>query len=207
MTAKPNDCFSSFHKKEQLSLAKILLIMEIVETGIKDLLIVKPKVFEDDRGYFFESFNEEIFREAGIDARFVQDNESKSMKNVLRGLHFQKPPYAQGKLVRVMRGSVLDVAVDLRKKSASYGQWRSILLTSQEKQMLWIPEGFAHGFVTLEDDTVFFYKCTNLYNKDSEGSIRWNDTDLAIDWGEIENPILSGKDQEAPLFKNFKSPF
>jgi dTDP-4-dehydrorhamnose 3,5-epimerase len=181
--------------------------MEIVETGIEGLLVIKPSVFEDDRGYFFESFNEEKFREAGIEARFVQDNESCSMKHVLRGLHFQKPPYAQGKLVRVMRGAVLDVAVDLRNKSATYGQWRSIILTSKEKQMLWIPGGFAHGFVTLDDDTVFFYKCTNLYNKNSEGSIRWNDPDLNIDWGEIENPVLSGKDKDAPLFKDFKSPF
>jgi len=181
--------------------------MEIVDTGIEGLLLIKPDVFEDDRGYFFESFNQNKFREAGIDARFVQDNESCSMKHVLRGLHFQKPPYAQGKLVRVMRGSVLDVAVDLRKNSDTYGHWRSAKLDSKLKQMLWIPEGFAHGFVTLEDNTVFFYKCTNLYNKNSEGSIRWNDPDLGIDWGGISNPVLSGKDKEAPLFKTFISPF
>jgi dTDP-4-dehydrorhamnose 3,5-epimerase len=181
--------------------------MEVVETGIHKLLIIKPKVFEDDRGYFFESFNKEKFRENGITANFVQDNESRSMKDVLRGLHFQKPPYAQGKLIRVIRGSVLDVAVDLRKGSPTFGKSKSIILSGKTRRMLWIPEGFAHGFITLEDDTVFFYKCTNLYNKESEGSVRWNDPDLAIDWGEIENPILSDKDKEAPFFRDFESPF
>ena len=181
--------------------------MEVVETGIKDLLIIKPRVFEDDRGYFFESFNQDIFQKNGVNATFVQDNESRSMKHVLRGLHFQKPPYAQGKLVRVMHGSVLDVAVDLRKGSPTYGQWKSILLTSTNKWILWMPEGFAHGFVTLEDYTVFFYKCTNFYSKVSEGSIRWNDPDIGINWGEINNPILSDKDKVAPFFRGFVSPF
>jgi len=181
--------------------------MEVVETGIKNLLIIKPKVFEDDRGYFFESFNQEKFNDCGIDATFVQDNESRSMKHVLRGLHFQKPPFAQGKLVRVMHGSVLDVAVDLRKGSPTFGHSKSIQLSGKDKLMLWIPEGFAHGFVTLEYDTVFFYKCTGLYNKDSEGSIRWNDPDLDINWGKIDNPILSGKDEVAPFFRDFESPF
>jgi dTDP-4-dehydrorhamnose 3,5-epimerase len=180
--------------------------MEIVETGIPDLLIVKPAVFEDHRGYFFESYNKEKFLQKGIDQNFVQDNESKSAKNVLRGLHFQKPPFAQGKLVRVMKGAVLDVAVDIRKMSPTYGKWASILLTESNKWMYWIPPGFAHGFVTLEDDTVFFYKCTNVYNKASEGSIRWNDPDLNIDWG-ITEPLLSDKDREAPLFREFISPF
>jgi len=181
--------------------------MKVVETGIKDLLIIKPQVFADERGYFFESYNDMKFREHGINATFVQDNESRSMKHVLRGLHFQKPPFAQGKLVRVMHGAVLDVAVDLRKASATYGQSRSITLTGKDKWMLWIPDGFAHGFITLEDDTVFFYKCTNLYKKAAEGSIRWDDTDLAIDWGDIKNPILSDKDKVAPHFRDFKSPF
>lgn len=180
--------------------------MEIIETGIPDLFIVKPVVFEDNRGYFFESYNKEKFLQKGIDQNFVQDNESKSMKNVLRGLHFQAPPYAQGKLVRVMKGAVLDVAVDIRRNSSTYGQWASIELTESNKWMYWVPPGFAHGFVTLEDNTVFFYKCTNMYNKVSEGSIRWNDPDLNINWG-IENPILSEKDQLAPLFKDFISPF
>jgi len=181
--------------------------MEFRETGIQDLLFVQPRIFKDDRGYFFEAFNKELFRRHGITADFVQDNESRSVKHVLRGLHFQKPPYAQGKLVRVIRGSVLDVAVDLRKDSKTYGQWRSVILSDKNKLMLWVPEGFAHGFVTLEDDTVFFYKCTGFYNQPSEGSIRWNDPDLNIDWGGIKNPVLSTKDREAPFFRDFKSPF
>lgn len=180
--------------------------MEIVKTAIPDLYIIKPKVFSDHRGYFFESYNKEAFLRYGIDQNFVQDNESKSSKGVLRGLHFQKPPFDQGKLVRVMHGAVLDVAVDLRKNSPTYGHWASVELNHENKWMYWIPPGFAHGFVTLEDDTVFFYKCTNVYNKDSEGSILWNDPDLNIDW-KIDNPILSEKDKTGPLFKDFKSPF
>ncbi len=180
--------------------------MEIIETGIAGLLIVKPQVFEDARGYFFESYNKEKFLNKGIDQNFVQDNESKSMKGVLRGLHFQAPPFAQGKLVRVMKGAVLDVAVDLRKQSPTYGKWASIELTESNKWMYWIPPGFAHGFLTLENDTVFFYKCTNVYNKKSEGSIRWDDPDLGIDWG-IDAPVLSDKDRIAPLLKDFVSPF
>ena len=182
------------------------LIMEVVKTNISDLYIVKPKVFEDHRGYFFESYNKQLFLKNGIDQNFVQDNESKSAKGVLRGLHFQKPPFAQGKLVRVMRGSVLDVAVDIRKNSPTYGQWASVELTQDNKWMYWIPPGFAHGFITLEDNTVFFYKCTNVYNKESEDAILWNDPDLNIDW-QIKNPIPSDKDKTCQLFKNFISPF
>lgn len=181
--------------------------MEIIKTKIKDLVIIKPSVFKDDRGYFFESYNKEKFLSEGIDQNFVQDNESKSMKGVLRGLHFQKPPYTQGKLVRVMQGAVLDVAVDLRKHSPTYGQWESIELTEDNKFMYWVPPGFAHGFVTLENNTVFFYKCTNVYNSASEGSLRWDDPTLNIDWGNIKDPILSGKDKIAPLFDTFESPF
>lgn len=180
--------------------------MEVIKTSIPDVLILKPKVFEDDRGYFFESYNKEKFLQHGLDKNFVQDNESKSVKNVVRGLHFQSPPFAQGKLVRVMKGAVLDVAVDLRRNSPTYGQWTSVELTEDNKWMYWVPPGFAHGFATLEDDTVFFYKCTNVYNKASEGSIRWNDPDLGVDW-KLENPILSEKDQKAPLFRDFESPF
>lgn len=180
--------------------------MEIIKTEIPGLLIIKPQVFEDDRGYFFESYNREKFVRAGIPQSFVQDNESKSQKGVLRGLHFQNPPYAQGKLVRVMKGRVLDVAVDIRKGSPTYGKWASIQLSDSNKFMYWVPAGMAHGFVTLEDETVFFYKCTNLYNKTSEESIRWDDPDLNIDWG-IENPVLSEKDKQAPSFKNFKTKF
>lgn len=180
--------------------------MEIIQTKIKDLLIIKPDVFYDERGYFFESYNKEKFAQQGLTMDFVQDNESKSTKGVLRGLHFQKPPFAQGKLVRVVKGAVKDIAVDLRKDSPTYGQWDSALLTENDKLMFWIPEGFAHGFACLEDHTVFTYKCTHVYNKDSEGSIRWNDPDLNIDWGLID-PILSEKDKISPLFKDFTSPF
>ncbi len=180
--------------------------MQIVETQIKDLLVIQPDVFKDDRGYFFECYNEERFFKEGLTMRFVQDNESKSAKGVLRGLHFQKPPFAQGKLVRVVKGAVMDVAVDLRSGSPTYGKWHSVVLSEEDKTMFWIPEGFAHGFVTLQDDTIFQYKCTNVYNKASEGSIRWNDPDINIDWN-IENPILSEKDTVSPFMKDFVTPF
>ena len=180
--------------------------MELVKTTIDGLLIIKLDVFKDERGYFFESYNKERFAKAGLMMDFVQDNESKSDKGVLRGLHFQKPPYAQGKLVRVIKGSVMDVAVDLRKGSPTYGKWESVVLTEENKLQFWIPEGFAHGFVALEDNTIFNYKCTNVYNKESEGSILWNDPDINISWN-IDNPILSEKDKISPLFKNFESPF
>ncbi len=180
--------------------------MEIIETTIEDLLIIQPQVFEDNRGYFFESYNKQKIKDVGIDVEFVQDNESKSCKGVLRGLHFQSPPYAQGKLVRVIKGSVLDVAVDIRKNSPTYGKHVSITLTEQNKTMLWIPAGFAHGFLTLEDDTIFAYKCTHFYHKESEGCIDWNDPDLAITWN-IDNPVMSEKDKNALAFKNFQTPF
>ena len=174
--------------------------MEIVKTGIPDVLIIKPRVYNDDRGYFFEAYNKSEFAAAGIETDFLQDNESRSMKGVLRGLHFQKPPFAQGKLVRVVSGAVLDVAVDLRRNSPWFGKWVSVELTEQNKWMCWIPAGFAHGFLSLKDNTVFIYKCTNVYNAASEGSLRWNDPDLNIGWGNA-HPILSPKDQAAPLFR------
>ena len=180
--------------------------MKIIKTSIEGLLIIKPDVFKDERGYFFESYNKERFAKEGLDMNFVQDNESKSSKGVLRGLHFQKPPYAQGKLVRVVKGAVMDVAVDLRKDSPTYGKWESVILTEENKFQFWIPEGFAHGFVTLEDETIFNYKCTNVYNKESEGSILWNDPDINIDWN-IDNPILSEKDKISPLLKDFVTQF
>lgn len=180
--------------------------MQIKETKIPGLLIIKPQVFEDSRGYFFESHSELKLKEAGVDVKFVQDNESKSQKGVLRGMHFQHPPYTQGKLVRVIKGAVLDVAIDLRVGSPTYGQWDSIVLSEDNKLMYWVPEGFAHGFLTLENDTIFFYKCTKLYNKEAEGSIRWNDPELGIKWG-TNKPILSEKDKTTPLFKDLKSPF
>lgn len=180
--------------------------MEVIETHIKDLLIIKPKVFEDARGYFFESYNEAVFKQHGVDANFIQDNQSLSNSGVLRGLHFQAPPFAQGKLVRVINGAVLDVAVDIRKNSTTYGQHVSIELTEENKTMFYIPPGFAHGFLTLRDHTVFSYKCTNLYNKASEGTVLWNDSDLNINWN-IQNPLLSDKDIMGTPFKEFNSPF
>lgn len=180
--------------------------MQIETNHIEGLLVIKPDVFEDQRGYFFESYNEEKFSQLGIDIRFLQDNESKSAKGVLRGLHFQVPPYQQGKLVRVIKGKVLDVAVDLRRSSETYGKWAAIELSEQNKWMYWIPAGFAHGFLTLEENTVFFYKCTQVYNKESERGIIWNDPDLAIKWG-TEQPVVSEKDKIAGKFRDFVSPF
>lgn len=168
--------------------------------------MINPRVFEDSRGYFFESYNERLLKEAGLDTRFVQDNQSLSQKNVLRGLHFQAPPHAQGKLVRVIKGAVLDVVVDIRKGSPTYGKHFSIELNEKNKTMLWVPEGFAHGFLTLEDDTIFYYKCNNYYNKDSEGCVKWNDADLAIRWNAAD-PVLSEKDKAGTPFRDFASPF
>ena len=180
--------------------------MKIIKTEIEGLLIIEPRVFEDKRGYFFESWSKDAFENAGLDINFVQDNQSLSSKGVVRGLHFQNPPFAQGKLVRVLKGSVLDVAVDIRKNSPTYGKYLSAHLSEENKTMFWIPPGFAHGFSTLEDNTIFSYKCSGVYNKESEGSLMWNDTDLNIDW-QIKNPIISKKDQNSELFTNFKTKF
>jgi len=180
--------------------------MEIISTSIEGLAIIKPKVFKDDRGYFYEAYNEQLYQEFGISHIFVQDNQSRSNRGVLRGLHFQNPPYEQGKLVRVLNGSVLDVAIDIRKNSPTYGKWHSVILSEDNKLQYWIPPGFAHGFLSLEDNTIFSYKCTAYYNKASEGSIRWNDPDLAISWS-FYDPILSEKDMIAPFFKDFDSEF
>lgn len=180
--------------------------MNIIRPKIKGLLVFQPSLFSDDRGYFFESYRSELFRQEGLQDEFVQENESMSKKGVLRGMHFQKPPYAQGKLVRVVVGSALDVVVDIRKDSATYGQHFTIELSGKNKTSLWVPPGFAHGFLTLEDDTIFQYKCTAYYNKDSEDSIRWNDPDLNISWP-IVSPVVSEKDELAPLFSMLKSEF
>lgn len=180
--------------------------MIIEKNKIEGLLVIKPDVFEDPRGYFFESYNQEKFRQMGIDVNFLQDNESKSGKGVLRGLHFQVPPWQQGKLVRVIKGAVVDVAVDLRRSSPTYGKWASIELSEKNKWMYWIPAGFAHGFITLEENTIFFYKCTQIYQKESERGIIWNDPDLGINWG-MENPLVSEKDKTAGRFIDFVSPF
>ena len=180
--------------------------MKVIETGFSGLFELEPRVFEDARGYFYESYNKSLFEQIGIREEFVQDNQSLSQKNVVRGLHFQAPPFAQGKLVRVITGSVLDIALDIRIGSPTYGQYHSVLLTEKNKKLFWIPAGFAHGFCTLEDNTIFAYKCTDVYNKSSEGCVLWNDQDLAIDWG-IANPIVSEKDQEGTAWRDFKSPF
>jgi len=180
--------------------------MDIIKIPIEGLLLIKPKVLGDDRGYFFESWSKLAFDKVGLDLNFVQDNQSLSQKGVLRGLHFQNPPYAQGKLVRVIKGRVLDVVVDIRKESQTYGQYFSVELSEENKTILWIPPGFAHGFITLEDDTIFTYKCTGIYNAASEGSLLWNDADLNIDWG-VAHPLISNKDRGAGNFKDFKSQF
>ena len=156
--------------------------MNFIETKIKDLYIIEPKIWRDERGYFYESYNKKSFEDTGIYANFVQDNQSLSQKGALRGLHAQSNPFAQGKLVRVMRGSVTDVAVDIRKNSATYGDHVALELSEENHRILWIPPGFLHGFVTLEDNTIFTYKVTKLYDKDSEIGTLWNDKDLNIDW-------------------------
>jgi len=173
---------------------------------ISDLKLLQPTFFQDDRGYFFESYNHETFKKLGIEDVFVQDNQSFSKKNVIRGLHFQVPPFAQAKLVRVIKGAVLDVAVDLRKKSHTYGQHFSIELNEENQLQLYIPAGFAHGFAVLEDNTLLAYKCSNSYHKDSERSIIFNDKDLNINWN-IENPLVTDKDLQGICFKDFISPF
>lgn len=180
----------------------------IKKLPIEGLLVIQPTIFSDDRGYFFESFNQTKFEElVGKSLTFLQDNESFSKKGVLRGLHFQREPYAQGKLVRVSRGAVLDVAVDLRRHSPTYGKYEKVLLSAENKTQFWIPEGFAHGFLALEEETVFNYKCTNFYDKASEGGLNWNDPKLAIDWELSSPPLLSEKDKMDVQFENFSSPF
>jgi len=182
--------------------------MKFIETSIAGLLIIEPKLWRDDRGYFYESYNKKLFKDAGIDADFVQDNQSFSQKGTLRGLHGQADPFAQGKLVRVIQGSVIDIAVDIRKNSPTFGQHVSIELSGDNFKMFWIPPGFLHGFATLEDNTIFSYKVTNLYDKASEIGIRWDDPDLNINWSlKSEEIILSDKDKVLPLFKDFVSPF
>lgn len=180
--------------------------MEITESYLKGLFVIKPKVFADARGYFFESYSNMVFENAGLKLNFVQDNQSLSQKGVLRGLHFQNPPHAQGKLVRVITGAVYDVAVDIRKNSPTYGKYFGLELTEENKWMMYIPEGFAHGFVTLRDNTIFSYKCTNYYNKPSEGCLLWNDPAIGINWN-VNEPLLSDKDKEGQLLKDFTSQF
>lgn len=182
--------------------------MQVIETGLPGLLIVQPKVWEDPRGYFYESFKKEAFEQAGMHYNFVQDNQSKSVKGVLRGLHYQLDPHAQAKLVRVFSGEVLDVAVDIRKGSPTYGKYHAEVLSAENKKQLMIPRGFAHGFIVLSDEAEFFYKCDNYYNKESEGGIRFDDPELGIDWKLPESSfIMSDKDLELPLLADCKNNF
>jgi len=180
--------------------------MQIEETGFSGLLIIRPKVFEDDRGYFFETYKKQAFDELGLKLEIVQSNISRSDSGVVRGLHYQNPPFAQGKLVRVLRGRALDVAVDIRRDSPTFGKHFAIELSEENKCALWVPPGFAHGFRTLEDNTLFFYDCTGTYNKEAEGSILWNDPALGIDWG-ITDPVLSQRDADAPILAECNSLF
>lgn len=185
--------------------------MKLTQTDIPDVVIIEPSIFSDERGWFMESFNEQHFHNEltklglSIPNAFVQDNHSCSNKGVLRGLHYQTAPHAQGKLVRVIQGSAFDVAVDIRKESPNYGKWVGVELTDKNNRQLWIPEGFAHGFVALEDNTHFLYKTTNYYSKESERSIRWDDEDLDVDWPIAKKDArLSEKDEVASFFRDLK---
>jgi len=181
--------------------------MKVEATKLKDCYIIHDTVFEDPRGYFFESFNQQRFAAAtGLDISFVQDNQSKSTQGVLRGIHFQQGEYAQAKLVRVLEGAVLDVAVDLRADSPTYGQWESVILTAHNHLQFFIPRGFGHGFLVLSEEATFFYKCDNYYNKASEGGIIYNDADLKIDWqSDVANVLLSDKDKGLPTLREIKN--
>jgi len=182
--------------------------MEIIKTNIEGVVIIEPRIFKDDRGYFFESFSQREFEEKVCKTVFVQDNESKSSYGVLRGLHFQKPPFSQSKLVRVTKGAVLDVAVDIRKGSPTYGQHVAVELTEDNHLQFFIPKGFAHGFSVLTDEVVFQYKCDNFYAPQHEGSLAWDDPELAIDWQIPANKaILSEKDKYHPKLEELESPF
>ncbi len=179
--------------------------MKVIDTAISDVKIIEPSVFGDDRGYFMETWNQRLFNEKVCERSFVQDNQSLSNKGVLRGLHYQNAPSEQGKLVRVISGSVYDVAVDIRPNSRTFGEHVAVELSCSNKRMLWIPEGFAHGFLTLEDNTIFLYKTTNFYNKESERCLKWDSETLNIDWPCIENLCVSEKDRNAISFEQLFS--
>ena len=183
--------------------------MEVIKTAIDGVLIIEPKIWGDDRGYFFESYSARDFAaKTGLDIKFVQDNESKSHYGVLRGLHFQNPPYTQSKLVRVINGCVLDVAVDIRKGSPTYGKYVSCELTAENHRQFFVPKGMAHGFVVLSEEAVFQYKCDEFYHPEAEGAIAWDDKGLGIQWPIPEaDVVLSEKDKHHPLLKDFDSPF
>ena len=181
--------------------------MKVKQHLLAGLVEFTPRLFTDDRGVFFETFSARLMAQAGAAAEWVQDNQSNSKKGVLRGLHFQRPPHAQAKLVRVGQGRALDVAVDLRKDSPTYGQHQLVELSAGSGNLLYIPAGFAHGFMALEDNTIFLYKCSDYYAPATEGGLRWDDADLNINWGTEMQPLVSGKDEELPAFKDFVSPF
>lgn len=178
-------------------------VFKFISTGISDLTIVEPKVFGDHRGYFLETYNFEDFKQAGMNKKFVQDNQSKSRKGVLRGLHFQKN-YPQGKLVRVLSGEVFDVAVDLRPESPTFKQWLGVVLSGENKQQLYVPERFAHGFLVLSDEAEFVYKCTDFYHPEDEGGVIWNDPEIGVEWpiGGIDELLLSEKDKQLKALKD-----
>lgn len=180
--------------------------MKIINTSIQGLIILEPQIFQDERGYFYETYQFEKFKTLGIHETFVQDNQSLSSQGTLRGLHFQKPPFDQAKLVRVVRGKVLDVAVDLRKGSATYGKYEKVELSEQNHLQFFIPKGFAHGFLALENNTLFTYKCSNYYNKESESGLLWNDPEIDIKWS-FSDPLVSAKDQVLPQLEGFETPF
>jgi dTDP-4-dehydrorhamnose 3,5-epimerase len=181
--------------------------MKVISRELNGLVLFEPRVFSDNRGAFFETYKNSVFNEEiGREINFVQDNHSISHQGVIRGLHFQRPPFAQAKLVRVVRGKAIDVVVDIRKESATYGEHAAFELSEDNKRLLWVPEGFAHGFEALEANTIFLYKCTSEYNADSEGGLMYNDKALGIKWQTTE-PGLSQKDLEYPAFDEFKSPF
>ncbi len=182
--------------------------MEVIKTDIEGVVIIEPRIFYDERGYFFESFSQREFDERVCPIRFVQDNESKSKYGVVRGLHFQYPPYTQSKLVRVIKGKVLDVAVDLRRGSATYGKYVAVELSEENHRQLFVPRGLAHGYAVLSDEALFQYKCDNFYAPQHEGAIMWNDEDIAIDWQIASSHIiLSAKDKNNTLLRDFDSPF
>jgi dTDP-4-dehydrorhamnose 3,5-epimerase len=182
--------------------------MNLIKTTLDGLVVLKPTIFKDNRGYFMESYNQKNINKLLGNVNFVQDNESESSRGVLRGLHFQKPPYAQAKLVRCLKGSVLDVVLDLRKDSKTYGIFETILLTEENKKQLFIPKGFAHGFVVLSETAIFSYKVDNYYNPDSESGVLWNDLALNIDWKINKKEIIvSEKDKSLPTFNNIINPF
>ncbi len=179
-----------------------LMPIQVVETALRDVRIIEPRVFGDERGFFFESFNERDFEQVAPGVHFVQDNQSMSRRGVVRGLHYQLPPHGQGKLVRAIAGTIYDVAVDVRRSSPTFGQWVGVELSAENFRQLWIPAGFAHGFVALSECAMVAYKTTTYWEKSAEVSIRWDDPTLAIDWPLDEKPILSGKDALSPYFEN-----